>query len=184
MLFNTEGGHDLIAQVAARNWREQLGVEVILNQKEIKTLRDDLRSGNFMIARGSWFGDYGDPTTFLNLYRKGDGNNDTEFVSAEFERLMERAEEATTREARLAWHTQAERLLLEEECPSLPIFGYLNFYMFDPQRILGISAHPRSEQQIFRVDVVGDGLGTDQPRMMPALPLSAGARESMRGGGR
>jgi oligopeptide transport system substrate-binding protein len=169
MLFNTEGGHDLIAQVAARNWREHLGVEVILNQKEIKTLRDDLRSGNFMIARGSWFGDYGDPTTFLNLYRDGDGNNDTHFASPEFERLMDEAEEAVERSARLAMHTRAERLLMEEECPALPIFGYRNFYMFDPHKFTGISAHPRSEQQMFRVDVFGDGQGSDAVRMLPPV---------------
>lgn len=174
VLFNTEGSHELIAQVAARNWREHLGVDVILVQKEIKTLRDDLRGGNFMIARGSWFGDYGDPTTFLNLYRAGDGNNDTKFESAAFEELMDRAEEATTRTERLAIHTQAERMLVEEECPALPIFGYLNFYMFDPHRITGISAHPRSEQQMFRVDVLGDGQGSDAVRMLPPLPPRAG----------
>ncbi|MBU6412431.1 MAG: peptide ABC transporter substrate-binding protein [Planctomycetes bacterium] len=181
MLFNTEGGHDLIARVVARNWREALGVEVILNQKEIKTLRDDLRSGNFMIARGSWFGDYGDPTTFLNLYREGDGNNDTHFASAEFEKLMTQADEAPDRATRLALHSRAEAMLMEDECPALPVFGYLNFYMFDPHRFTGISAHPRSEQQMFRIDVFGDGIGSDAVQMLPprvpqnVLTESAGA---------
>lgn len=170
VLFNTEGGHDLIAQVAARNWREHLGVEVILNQKEIKTLRDDLRGGNYMIARGSWFGDYGDPTTFLNLYRDGDGNNDAKFASPAFEKLMDEAELAVDRRARLAAHAKAERLLIEDECPLLPIFGYLNFYMFDPHAFTGISAHPRSEQQMFRVDVFGDGQGSDAVKMLPVMP--------------
>lgn len=179
MLFNTEGGHDLIAQVVARNWREHLGVDVILNQKEIKTLRDDLRSGNFMIARGSWFGDYGDPTTFLNLYRDGDGNNDTHFASAAFERLMDQADDAPDRAARLAIHSRAERMLMEDECPALPVFNYLNFYMFDPHKFTGISAHPRSEQQMFRVDVFTDGKGSDAVQTLPPRSPAAesGARQ-------
>jgi oligopeptide transport system substrate-binding protein len=166
ILFNTEGGHDLIAQAISRVWERELGIHVILQEKEIKVFRDDLKNGNFMIARGSWFGDYGDPTTFLNIYRKDDGNNDTKFSNDQFEKLMDDAELQPTESQRLELLSQAERLLVEEEFPNIPIFSYMNFYLFDPHRLTGISAHPRSEQQMWKVDLLGDGLGAELPITM------------------
>ena len=41
-----------------------------------QVFRQDLKSQNFMLSRAGWFGDYGDPTTFLDLNRCDDGNND------------------------------------------------------------------------------------------------------------
>ena len=38
--------------------------------------------------------------------------------------------------------------------------------MFDPQRITGMSAHPRAKQNLFLLDVLGDGVGDDRPRPM------------------
>lgn len=163
ILFNTEGGHDHIAQALARNWERELGVHIELAQREIKVFRDDLKNGNFMIARGSWFGDYGDPTTFLNIYRTEDGNNDPKYASAAYELLMTQAEREPDAAARLAILTQAETLLIEQDFPCLPLFGYLNFYMFDPHRLTGISSHPRSEQHLWEVDIFGDGQGKDLP---------------------
>ena len=169
ILFNNEGGHDFIAQALARNWERELGVHIELAQREIKVFRDDLKNGNFMIARGSWFGDYGDPTTFLNIYRTEDGNNDARYASSEYEGLMTRAEMESDPARRLSLLTQAEAVLIEKDFPCLPLFGYLNFYMFDPHRLTGISSHPRSEQHLWEVDILGDGQGKDQIIRMKSM---------------
>jgi len=87
LLFNKDGGHDLIAQVVQKNWQEHLGVDVRLAQKEIKVFRDDLKKQRYMTGRAGWYGDYGDPTTFLDVNRKDDGNNDRKYANAEFEAL-------------------------------------------------------------------------------------------------
>jgi oligopeptide transport system substrate-binding protein len=166
ILFNKDGGHDLIAQAVAKDWQRELGIRVELVQRETKVFRENLKGGNFMVARGSWFGDYNDPTTFLNLSKTGDGNNDRGFSNPAFDALLAKAEEQPTPEARLAMLTEAERMLVQEEMPILPIFRYNQLYLFDPHRISGISPHPRMEQQMHRVDVLGDGKGSDTPAMM------------------
>lgn len=170
ILFNKEGGHDLIAQAIAKNWQKYLGVEIMLDVNELKVFREKLKSQNFMISRAAWFGDYGDPTTFLDINRYDDGNNDRKFNNASFESLLDRAAAESNAAARLALLTEAERLLVEQEFPLIPLFHYRQFYLFDPHKITGISSHPRSQQQMFLVDVFGDGKGTDQPRMQPLKP--------------
>ncbi len=166
ILFNKDAGHDLIAQTVAKNWSEYLGVDVQLSMKEINSIRDDLKDGNYIVSRGSWYGDYGDPTTFLNLSKTGDGNNDRKYSNAEFDGLLEEAKLEADPEKRMRVLERAEAMLMDEEVPVLPIFHYVEVYLFDANRMTGISSHPRLEQMMQWVDVFGDGKGTDVPKVM------------------
>lgn len=175
ILFNKDGGHDLIAQAVAKDWQRELGVRVELVQRETKAFRENLKSGNFMVSRASWFGDYNDPTTFLNLNKTGDGNNDRGYANPAYDKLLDDAELQTIPAARLAMLTQAERMMVEDELPVLPIFRFNQLYLFDPHRITGISPHPRMEQQMHRVDVLGDGKGKDEPIVLREGDASKGS---------
>ena len=166
LVFNKDAGHDLIAQVIAKNWQEHLGVPVSLAQKELKVYREDLKNHAFITSRAGWFGDYADPTTFLDIMRTGDGNNDRRFSSSRYDELLDRARTAADADERMAILAEAERLLVEEELPMVPIFHYVSMYMFDPQRLTGMSAHPRAKQNLFLLDLLGDGVGDDRPRPM------------------
>lgn len=166
ILFNKDSGHDLVAQALGRNWEQYLGVRVVLAQKEIKVFKDDLKNGNFMTSRAGWYGDYGDPTTFLDLSRTGDGNNDRKYSSAAFDGLLDRAAAEADPAARLAILAEAERLIMEEDLPVIPLYHYVTLYLFDPDRFTGLNAHPRTDQKLDAIDVFGDGKGTDTPRVM------------------
>jgi len=166
ILFNKDGGHDLIAQAIARDWTENLGVAVLLSMKEVKVFRDDLKNANFMTSRASWFGDYGDPTTFLNLNETDDGNNDRKYSSPVFDALLQKAREEPDATKRLAVLTEAERLIVEEDLPLVPLFTYEQVYLFDADKLSGISPHPRQEQNMYLMDILGDGRGPDVPRSM------------------
>ncbi len=166
ILFNKDQGHDLIAQSIARDWTRHLGVEVSLRTKELKVFREDLKRGNFMVSRASWFGDYGDPTTFLDISRAADGNNDRKYAGMRFESLLDRAEAERDPRVRLGLLADAERILIEEDLPMIPIFHYVEIHLFDPRRITGISSHPRQTQNLYLVDVLGDGIGRERPVSM------------------
>lgn len=166
LVFNKDSGHDLIAQVLAKNWQRALGVQVSLSQKELKVYRQDLKDHNFITSRAGWFGDYPDATTFLDICKTGDGNNDRGFSSPRFDALLDQAATERDREARLEILQEAERVLMEEELPMIPIFFYVQLSMFDPQKVTGLSTHPQCKQNLFLVDVLGDSIGRDEPRPM------------------
>lgn len=179
LLFNKDGGHDQVAQAIAKDWEQTLGVDVELATREISVFKDDLKNQNFMIGRAGWFGDYGDPTTFLDLNRKDDGNNDRKYNSPVYEELMNRADREPDAAKRLEILSQAESLLVDEDLPLIPIYHYVQIYMFDPHRITGISSHPRQQQDVFRVDVLGDGKGTDVPKLLPGPSLEEPSEDRM-----
>lgn len=165
LLFNAEGDHVLVAQAVARDWERELGVPVRLIRKELRAFREDLKNGRFMVSRGSWFGDYGDPTTFLDINRTGDGNNDRGFSSGAFDQLLDQAA-AEQGDTRLDTLARAEKLLIEREAPLAPIYQHVQTNLFDARRIGGISPHPRQDQDMTRVDVLGDGKGRETSPIM------------------
>lgn len=172
LLFNTDGGHGIIAQQLSKDWEEFLGVRTVLAQKEVKVYKDDLKKQNFMTGRAGWFADYADPTTFLDLNRTGDGNNDRAYSSPVYDGLLDEAKLETDPEKRLQILAEAERLIMEEDMPLVPLFYYVNIYLFDPDEITGISNHPRLQQDLFNVDVIGDGKGRDEIKHIRAKDVN------------
>ncbi|MGH7132651.1 MAG: peptide ABC transporter substrate-binding protein [Phycisphaerales bacterium] len=170
ILANADGGHSTIAQAIKRDWEQALGVSVTIIQKELKVFRNDVKNANYMVSRASWFGDYGDPTTFLDINREGDNNNDRKFASAAYEALMDAAAKESDPAARFRLLERAEKLLVEDECALAPIFHYNQVFLFNPHTTSGISPHPRQKQYIWQLDKLGDGVGAENAREMPPKP--------------
>ena len=170
LLFNKDGGHDLTAAAVAKMWERNLGVRVTLAQKEIKVFRDDLKRQNYMVSRAGWYGDYGDPTTFLDLSRSTDGNNDRKYACQEYDDLLNEAAREPDPVRRMRLLHEAEVILVERDLPLLPLYHYVTFYLFDPHKVSGINPHPRTTQMMDLVDMLGDGKGAERALMMPPRP--------------
>src|SRR5262249_37681207 len=77
IVYNTEAVHDKIAQAIGQMWEKNLGVKATyraLERGSFASVRQIEHS--FDVGRAGWYGDYTDPTTWLNLAATGDENND------------------------------------------------------------------------------------------------------------
>lgn len=146
MLCSTGSYHEDIALTLGAMWEAALGVRTRVVSKETKAYKDDQRRRDYMVSRGGWFGDYGDPLTFLNLSRTGDGNNDRGYSNPVFDAMLDRAELEPDPAQRFEILEHAERMIVEDECPILPLFQYVQFYLYDPDVLSGVSEHPRLVQ--------------------------------------
>ena len=135
-------------------WEAALGVNVVLRDVDTKFYKEDLKQGKFMIARGNWYGDYGDPTTFLDLCRSTDGNNDRGFVSRRIDDMLDAAARETDPARRMDLLEDCERVLFEEELPMLPICQLTQVYMYEPGRLRGLSRHPRLTQYLWQMESI------------------------------
>jgi oligopeptide transport system substrate-binding protein len=151
-MFSRDGGHDLIAATLKRGWEKHLGITVELVQLESRVASSRLKGRQYMIGRSSWFGDYADPTTFLDIHLSGNNNNDRGYSSVRFDGLMMRAGEERDPAARFAALAEAEKLVVETDAAVLPLFHYTQFYLFDPKVLTGLSTHPRQAQHLFLLD--------------------------------
>jgi oligopeptide transport system substrate-binding protein len=137
ILYNTGHDHERIAQVIQNMWQKHLGVVVTLEGIEGKAFSTRLKQQNYTIARASWFGDYHDPTTFLEKMTTHDGNNDCRWSNEKFDNLLTQAGEQSDPAARIAILQQAESILLDD-APMALIYQYVNIYLYDPERVRGL----------------------------------------------
>ncbi len=152
ILYNTEGGHESIAQQIKNAWATNLGVTVTLEGVEKLTFGQRLKTQNYTISRASWFGDYRDPTTFLDKYHSGNGNNDARYKNAEYDALLEAAAKQTDRDERMATLARAEAMMLADQ-PLAPIFHYAMISMFDPAKVKGLSPNAWGQYRLEQVEV-------------------------------
>ena len=103
---------------------------------EIKVFRDKLHTKDYAVGRASWFGDYNDPSTFTDKYKKDSGNNDSNWLNDEYESLCAKADVEPDAMKRLAIFAKAEQILLDE-APILPLFTYVNAYVFRDRQVKG-----------------------------------------------
>ena len=113
-----------VCQALARMWEQELGVRVELRCKETKTFAEDKANHRYMIARGNWYADYHDPTTFLDCLVTGNGNNDSGYRNPRYDELIAAASVAHDSVGRADLLRRAERIIVEEDCPILPILHY------------------------------------------------------------
>ncbi len=152
ILYNTEGGHETIAQQIKRSWETHLNVVVRLEAVESKTFGQRLKNQDYTICRASWFGDYRDATTFLDKFLTGNGNNDVAWNHHTYDQLMKTAADETdpTERARLLF--EAESLMLAQQ-PIAPIYHYVHLWLYDPHRVEGLHLNPWKIRRLERVRV-------------------------------
>jgi oligopeptide transport system substrate-binding protein len=152
ILFNGEGAHGVLAQAIARNWQVELGVTVGMEQVETRMYRQRRKDKAFSIARAGWYGDYRDPTTFLDMFdSRNVGNNDSGWGDGRYDGFLDQAAVETNAPQRMLLLRNAEALLLAEQ-PVLPIYQYTNLNLFDPRRVRGLTPNAWN---VRRLELVG-----------------------------
>lgn len=125
LFYNTSENHKKIAEAIVEQWRENLGVKVLLRNSEWKTFLADQKSLNYDISRSSWIGDYNDPENFLEVFTSEGGNNRTGWKNKKYDELF-RKSRMTSGEERNKLLDEMETLLVADELPIIPIYYYIN----------------------------------------------------------
>jgi oligopeptide transport system substrate-binding protein len=150
ILYNNSEVNEQIATEIQAMWHEQLGLQVNLRTEEWKVYLNSMQSLDYDVCRSSWVGDYNDPNTFLGCFLTHSGNNCTGYSSAEYDRLVNEANQQTDSKVRVAMLRQAETILVEKDLPMTPIYYYVGITLYDGTKLGGlepnvIDEHPLRE---------------------------------------
>lgn len=126
LLYNTLESHKVIAENLVQQWRENLGITVSLRNSEWKVYLNDTQNMQYDIARAAWIADYLDPNTFLDMFVTDGGNNRTGWSNARYDALIAQAARELDPKKRMQVFQEAERILVEEELPIIPLYIYVN----------------------------------------------------------
>jgi oligopeptide transport system substrate-binding protein len=128
LLYNTQANNKQVAEAIQEMWRRNLGVEVDLVNQEWKVYLDSQHTHNFQIERAGWIADYADPHVFLEIFETDNGNNDTLWSNAEYDKLLHEALAAKDQDTRYAIYQKMDAILVDE-CPVIPIYYYTRPYL-------------------------------------------------------
>jgi oligopeptide transport system substrate-binding protein len=129
--FNTSESHRAIAEAIQQMWKEELNIDVGLENQEWKVYLDTQNNKNYDISRSAWIGDFMDPVTFLSMWTTGNGNNNTNWGNPKYDAFIEQAARTGDPKARLEILHQAEDLFLSES-PVMLVYWYTNAYLLQP----------------------------------------------------
>lgn len=102
-------------QAMVEMWKENLGVEVEIEQTEPATFFQDLDSGRLQMFASGWIMDYPDPEDILDIHFHSQSRlNNTRYSNAEVDDLLEQARTEQDVEQRMALYRQVERIVIEE----------------------------------------------------------------------
>ena len=121
--YNTDEAHKKIAQALQEMWKQNLGVELNLENMEFQVLLDNRKAGNFEIARAGWMSDYKDPMSMLDLFMTDNPQNDSRWSNKEFDALLKKAASTGDQKVRMDSMKAAEKIMMEE-MPVIPVYFY------------------------------------------------------------
>lgn len=129
--YNTSAVHRRMAVAVASMWKQVLGVHTDLVNEEWKVFVNNRSMGVVTeVFRGGWIGDYGDPSSFLDLFLGGSSMNHTFYAGARFDELMAAAAIATPAR-RMELLQQAEAQLIQD-MPVIPLYYYVSRHLVSP----------------------------------------------------
>ncbi|MDN5351438.1 MAG: oligopeptide transport system substrate-binding protein [Clostridiales bacterium] len=124
ILYNTSEGHQAIAEAIQEMWKQNLNINVELQNQEWAVFQDTRHQGNFEVARAGWIGDYEDPMTFLDLWTSYSGNNDAQWKVKAYDDIIEESKLASGAD-RDALLYEAEQMIMDDLIV-MPIYYYTN----------------------------------------------------------
>lgn len=150
VIFNTgTEGHKIVAEYLQEEWRNHLGLDVLMSSMEWKTYVTETREGGFSIARMGWIGGTPDPESeFHNIFKCGSPDNRSRWCSKDYDRLFEQAARTVDRKERLEILAQAEKVLLDE-VPIIPLYVYTQKLMTKPY-VRDLSVQMGNQPPLFR----------------------------------
>jgi oligopeptide transport system substrate-binding protein len=128
LLFNNAPGHKDIA-VAVQSMWQKLGLNVTLSQQEWKQYLEFLGpppNPSMDAFRLGWIADYPDAMNFLELWKCGSGNNNTNWCDPSYDKLVEQARRTADNQKRYELYGRLEDKLVGQDgaMPVVPIYWY------------------------------------------------------------
>ncbi|MGN9161115.1 peptide ABC transporter substrate-binding protein [Clostridium sulfidigenes] len=128
--FNTDQGHQNIAQAVQDMWKTNLGINVELKNEEWAVFQDTRNNFQYSMARHGWIADYNDPMTFLDMWTTGNGQNNAGYSNKEYDKLIAQAKVELDDTKRTELLHKAEDILMDES-PIIPLYYYTNVLCID-----------------------------------------------------
>lgn len=133
IFYNTSETHQAIAQAVQDMWKQGLGINVELVNKETKVFADERQQGHFQMTRSGNENNSTIVPEMLELFVTDSigVSNEPRYSNPDYDALIAKATSAPDLETRMEFYRQAEDLLMKD-MPVIPIYSYTNVAAVKP----------------------------------------------------
>lgn len=127
---NDAGYHKVVAEYLQQCYQEVLGITLNVEVVEWGSFTPLRRAGDYEMSRNGWIFDYNDPSSMLELFMTGNGNNDGKYSNATYDQLMKDTQIADV-EKRFENLHKAEDAAMADYA-MIPVAYYNDFWLQSP----------------------------------------------------
>jgi oligopeptide transport system substrate-binding protein len=146
IFFNTNEDNQRIAENIQAQVKSNLGISVELKNQEWKVYLSSVRTDPPQLFRFGWRADYPDPDNFMNLMISDSDNNHSLWKNQAYDELIAQASSEAKLETRRALYAKAQKILIEDEMPVLPLFASVGQHLI-AKRVIGYPLNPLSRYE-------------------------------------
>ncbi|MBD0383225.1 peptide ABC transporter substrate-binding protein [Paenibacillus sedimenti] len=139
LTYNTNDVSQRIAQAVQAMFKDNLGIDVKLANKEGKVMTDEQKKLQLQLSRSSFLPDFADPINFLDGFQSTNPFSRTGWVNASYDKLIKDAYNEPDEKKRFALMHDAEKILMDD-APILPLYFYNTAYM-QSEKLEGVVRH-------------------------------------------
>jgi oligopeptide transport system substrate-binding protein len=122
-IYSTSEENKAIAEQVQAMWRQNLGIDVRLQNVEWGVRLSRTQSGDYDICFSNWYGDYLDPMTFLELFTSDSTYNISAYKSPAYDEAIAAARKEVDPIKREDFMIAGEQWMIREDMAVAPLFG-------------------------------------------------------------
>jgi dipeptide transport system substrate-binding protein len=139
LTYNTNDISQRTAQAVQAMFKDNLGIDVKLANKEGKVMTDEQKKLQLQLSRSSFLPDFADPINFLDGFQSTNPFSRTGWVNAQYDKLIKDAYSEPDEAKRFKMLHDAEKILMDE-APILPLYFYNTAYL-QSDKLEGVVRH-------------------------------------------
>lgn len=120
------------AQVLQQQWKENLGIDIVLNAQELQVNYSERQAGNFELCRMNWTADFADPNTYLSMLLSNSTYNCSGIKDETYDSLMAKSDVETDARERSRLMHEAQQYALGEQFYIIPLFSMHSVNLINP----------------------------------------------------
>lgn len=140
LTYNTNDTHQKMAEAIQQMIKQNLGVDLTLENMESAVFAEKAAALEFQFNRGSFLADFADPVNYLESFQTGHSMNRTGWSSSKYDELIKAAKAEADEPKRFAALYEAEKILMDE-VPVIPVHFYNSSYLLN-DKVTGLVYHP------------------------------------------
>ena len=132
--YNTDINHKKVTLAVAAMWQNTFGrdgLQVELENQEWKVFLKTRQQGDYVVARDGWQADFNDASTFTDLLRSSNPQNNSKYTNNKIDDLLSKATiEKNPAERRKILETSMRTAMADY--PVIPLYSYVTTHLVKP----------------------------------------------------